>query len=125
MAENTDEEQLNKPIIPLSENLSNQNNPTVDKDAINTNQEIENMEVHKHPHHVTHKKKWGEYVLEFLMLFLAVFLGFVAENIRENIVDRHREKEYIESFIEDLKTDSSSLSEAITTIQRNKTMIDS
>ena len=21
----------------------------------------ENMEVHKHPHHVTHKKKWGEY----------------------------------------------------------------
>ena len=41
------------------------------------------MEVHKHPHHITHKKKWGEYLLEFLMLFLAVFLGFVAENIRE------------------------------------------
>jgi len=40
------------------------------------NQETENMEVHKHPHHVMHKKKWGEYVLEFLMLFLAVFLGF-------------------------------------------------
>ena len=50
---------------------------------------------------------------------------FVAENIRENIVDRHREKEYIESYIEDLKTDSSSLSEAITTIQQYTTMIDS
>ena len=44
--------------------------------------QTENMEVH-HPHHVTHKKKWGEYLLEFLMLFLAVFLGFLAENWRE------------------------------------------
>jgi len=26
------------------------------------------MEVHKHPHHVTHKKKWGEYLLEFSLL---------------------------------------------------------
>jgi len=103
MEENTDEEHLTNPI----------------------NTQSENMEVHKHPHHVTHKKKWGEYGLEFLMLFLAVFLGFVAENIRENIVDRHREKEYIESFIEDLKIDSSSLSEAITTIQGYETMIDS
>ena len=25
-----------------------------------------NMEVHKHPHHVTHKKKWGEYLLKDL-----------------------------------------------------------
>jgi len=46
------------------------------------------MEVHKHPHHVTHKKKWTEYLLEFFMLFLAVFLGFVADNIRENSVER-------------------------------------
>jgi len=33
------------------------------------------MEVQKHPHHVTHKKKWGEYLLEFFMLFLAVLPG--------------------------------------------------
>jgi hypothetical protein len=33
------------------------------------------METH-HPHHVTHKKKWTEYLLEFFMLFLAVFLSF-------------------------------------------------
>lgn len=125
MEENKDEEHLDNTAEPQSENISDEIIPTENIDSINPNQEIENMEVHKHPHHVTHKKKWGEYVLEFLMIFLAVFLGFVAENIRENIVDRHREKEYIESFIEDLKTDSSSLSEAITTIQRNKTMIDS
>jgi len=26
------------------------------------------MEVH-HPHHPTHKKKWSEYIIEFVMLF--------------------------------------------------------
>ena len=64
------------------------------------------MEVHTHPHHVTHKKKWGEYLLEFFMLFLAVFLGFVAENIREHLADKHRGKEYVTSFVEDLKKDT-------------------
>ena len=125
MTDNTDDENLDNPTNTHSENSSKEIILTTNTDPINQIQETENMEVHKHPHHVTHKKKWGEYVLEFLMIFLAVFLGFVAENIRENIVDRHREKEYIESFIEDLKTDSSSLSEAITSIHRNKTMIDS
>ena len=69
----------------------------------------ENMEVHKHPHHVTHKKKWSEYLLEFFMLFLAVFLGFIAENIREHSVERLKEKEYIKSMVEDLETDSAFL----------------
>lgn len=64
------------------------------------------MEVHKHPHHVTHKKKWTEYLLEFFMLFLAVFLGFVAENVREVSVEKHREKEYVASMVEDLQQDS-------------------
>jgi hypothetical protein len=67
------------------------------------------MEVHKHPHHVTHKKKWTEYLLEFFMLFLAVFLGFVAENVRENSVEREREKQYMESFITDLQNDTATL----------------
>ena len=71
------------------------------------------MEVHKHPHHITHSKKWGEYALEFLMLFLAVFLGFLAENQRESIVERHREKEYIISMIEDLQVDTANLSKVI------------
>ncbi len=65
----------------------------------------EDMEVHKHPHHVTHKKKWGEYLLEFLMLFLAVFLGFVAENIREHQVEKEREKQFTYSLAEDIKKD--------------------
>ena len=74
---------------------------------------IPNMEVHKHPHHPAHKKKWGEYLLEFLMLFLAVFLGFIAENIREHYVERHRAKEYAQSLYNDLKKDSADLHRAI------------
>jgi hypothetical protein len=69
-------------------------------------QETENMEVHKHPHHVTHKKKWGEYLLEFFMLFLAVFLGFIAENFREHQVAKEKEKVHMENVLEDLKADT-------------------
>jgi hypothetical protein len=73
------------------------------------NQETESMEVQKHPHHVTHKKKWGEYLLEFIMLFLAVFLGFIAENIREHIVENDRAKEYAVSLMQDLQNDTTSI----------------
>ena len=71
------------------------------------------MEVQKHPHHVTHKKKWGEYLLEFFMLFLAVFLGFLAENFREHQVEKERGRQYIESFYQDLKTDTATFSRII------------
>ena len=67
------------------------------------------MEVHKHPHDVSHKKKWGEYLLEFLMLFLAVFLGFVAENIREHIAEHNRAKEYAISLVQDLQNDTTAI----------------
>jgi hypothetical protein len=113
MVDTTDEEHLDNPITNQLENPSDQITSTTNKDTINPNQETENMEVHKHPHHVTHKKKWGEYFLEFLMLFLAVFLGFVAENIREHRVEREREKEYILSMIEDAKTDTTNIQRAI------------
>jgi hypothetical protein len=83
------------------------------------------MEVHKHPHHVTHKKKWTEYLLEFLMLFLAVFLGFVAENIREHQVEKEREKQYIKSLIADLKTDQQVLTMHITHVKGGILMMDS
>jgi len=79
----------------------------------NLTPEEENMEVHKHPHHVTHKKKWPEYLLEFLMLFLAVFLGFIAENIRENGVNREIEKNNIKSFVKNLREDSLHLIQSI------------
>jgi hypothetical protein len=62
------------------------------------------MEVH-HPHHPTHKKKWSEYIIEFVMLFTAVTLGFFAENIREHYVEGNRERQYIESLMEDLSKD--------------------
>jgi hypothetical protein len=64
------------------------------------------MEVHKHPHHPTHKKRWGEYFLEFLMIFLAVTLGFFAENIRERATESHREKEFAQQLYSELKEDS-------------------
>ena len=63
------------------------------------------MEVH-HTHHVTHKKKWGEYLLEFFMLFLAVTAGFFAENYREHLSNNAKEREYMHSLISDLKSDT-------------------
>jgi hypothetical protein len=70
------------------------------------------MEVH-HPHHPAHKKKWGEYFLEFFMLFIAVTLGFFAENKREEMVEGHREHQYIQSLYEDLKKDTGNLNNLI------------
>jgi hypothetical protein len=64
------------------------------------------MEIHKHPHNITHKKKWGEYLLEFFMLFLAVFLGFVAENVRETSVEHEREKQYAQQLYTEFYADS-------------------
>lgn len=91
----------------------------------NPNPETETMEVHKHPHHVTHKKKWGEYLLEFTMLFLAVFLGFLAENLREQNVEHHREKEYIHSLVEDLKSDTLQATEVLGKLNKRSVGIDS
>jgi hypothetical protein len=63
------------------------------------------MEVH-HPHHPTHKKKWSEYIIEFVMLFAAVTLGFFAENVREHQIIEHKTHQNLESIILDLKKDS-------------------
>ena len=71
--------------------------------------QTELMEVHKHPHHVMHKKKWNEYLLEFFMLFLAVFLGFIAENIRERYAEKKHEKEFALQLSEGLRQDTASL----------------
>jgi len=85
--------------------------PETGEQPLNTLNELnDNMEVHKHPHHVTHKKKWGEFLLEFLMIFFAVFCGFLAENLREHQIEKERSRQYIESFYEDLKTDTARIS---------------
>lgn len=82
------------------------------------------MEVHKHPHNVTHKKKWGEYLLEFFMIFFAVFLGFLAENVREHIANHQREKKYIQSMLQDLQSDTANLGKVITVYERKDALFD-
>jgi hypothetical protein len=91
----------------------------------NIEPQTENMEVHKHPHHVMHKKKWGEYLLEFLMIFIAVTLGFFAESYREHISDKAKEKEYIESLVQDLKIDQQILLQTIAQLHSGISMMDS
>ena len=59
------------------------------------------MEVHHHPN--VEKKRFREYILEFLMIFLAVTMGFFAESLRENISNKDKEKEYINSFVQNLQ----------------------
>ena len=73
------------------------------------------MEVH-HSHHPTHRKKWSEYIIEFVMLFLAVFFGFIAENIREHAVEQNRAKEFSESLLRDLHSDIIAINKQIKTI---------
>ena len=62
------------------------------------------MEVH-HPHHPTHKKKWSEYIIEFVMLFTAVTLGFFAENIREHLAENEKKKVLMNIVSLDLQRD--------------------
>ena len=78
------------------------------------------MEVHKHSHHETHKKKWTAYLLEFFMLFLAVFLGFVAENIREERVEHKRAHEFADRLLADLTNDTSWFNKEIYRIKRQQ-----
>ena len=120
MADDTGKENLDDPANNQSENSSEEIDLTKDTEAISRNQKRENMEVHKHPHHVTHKKKWNEYLLEFFMLFLAVFLGFLAENQREHIVEHKRENKFAARLLSDLKEDSSFLNKRIKSLEGEK-----
>ena len=125
MADNTDEEHLDNPINTQLDIPSDDIIPTQDTATINPNQETENMEVHKHPHHVTHKKKWKEYLLEFFMLFLAVFCGFLAEYQLEHIIEKDKEKQYIESLGRDVNDDIKFINEHYKQWQNNYNSSDS
>ena len=125
MADNTDEEHLDNPINTQLNIPSDDIIPTQDTATINPNQETENMEVHKHPHHVTHKKKWKEYLLEFFMLFLAVFCGFLAEYQLEHIIEKDKEKQYIESLGRDVNDDIKFINEHYKQWQNNYNSSDS
>jgi hypothetical protein len=90
--------------IPEESLPGNEPDPIPQTDYL-TNQSPQLMEVHTHGH-VHEKKKWKEYVFQFLMLFLAVSLSFLAENLREHFVEKNIEKEYIESLVTDLSNDN-------------------
>jgi predicted transglutaminase-like protease len=70
------------------------------------------MEAHQ-PHYPTHKKKWSEYIFEFVLLFTAVTLGFFAENVREHINMIESREQNLVSILEDLKQDSIYLASTI------------
>ena len=70
------------------------------------------MEVHQHSH-VNHSKKWKNYLYEFLMLFLAVSAGFFMENLREHHVESDREEQYMKSLLNDLKADTTNITNII------------
>jgi hypothetical protein len=113
MSENTPNEPVNDPKDIPPESPPEEIIPAKATEIPEPKPETANMEVHKHAHHVTHKKKWGEYFLEFFMLFLAVFLGFIAENIREHIVENNRGKQYMESLLSDLSSDTAAINYGI------------
>jgi hypothetical protein len=106
MADNINDDTLDNPITPQSENFSDEILSSNDTGIITPIQETENMEVHHHPDLHHKPKKWKEYFLEFLMIFLAVTMGFFAESYREHLVEIKKEREYVKSLVEDLKSDS-------------------
>ena len=61
-----------------------------------------NMEVHHHPDLHHKRKRFREYVLEFLMIFLAVTMGFFAESIREHYVEVRNTRQYLQTFKQEL-----------------------
>ena len=60
------------------------------------------MEVHHHAH--SSRKKWTNYLWEFVMLFLAVFCGFLAEYQLEHKIEKERAEKYLQSMLLDVRT---------------------
>ena len=106
MVDNINDDTLDNPIIPQSENLSDEIISTTETDTIISNQETENMEVHHHPDLHHRKKNFKEYFLEFIMIFLAVTMGFFAESLRESLLEKERVHGYMEEMVENLKADT-------------------
>jgi hypothetical protein len=75
MSDNINDDPLNNPIIPQSENFSDEIISSIETDTKIPKHETENMEVHHHPK--VEKKNFKEYLLEGLMIFIAVTMGFL------------------------------------------------
>ena len=56
--------------------------------------------------HAHHRKKWHDYLFDFLMLFFAITLGFFVDNRREYYLEGEREKVYALSLYDDLAIDT-------------------
>ena len=82
-AENIPEEIISSEQKPL---------PKTEEQLSTLNLQPSDMEVHHHGH-VHEKKKWKDYLFQFLMLFLAVTLGFFVENQREHYIENQRAKQ--------------------------------
>ena len=125
MADNINDDTLDNPIIPQSENLSDKIISLNDTEIITPIPETENMEVHHHPDLHHKPKKWKEYFLEFLMIFLAVTMGFFAENIRETQLEKKELNSYVTQILENLKADTSRSNHALLYNQSKSLYLDS
>ena len=61
MEDTTDEKKIDNPLNIQSDIIPGEIASTNDLNANAQNKETEIMEVHKHPHHITHKKKVWKY----------------------------------------------------------------
>src|SRR5664279_2703663 len=103
-----------EPMAPASESMDYTPDDLIaDPADTPVNPSTEKMEVHHHPDLHHDKKKFREYLLEFLMIFLAVTLGFFAEQIREHISEKSRAGELAEAMINDLKEDTAQFHQLI------------
>jgi hypothetical protein len=103
--------------------------PDAGSSEIPSNEEVteslnDPMEVHHHPDIHHKKKKFREYILEFLMIFLAVTLGFFAESLRERISENTRAKEYAIMLMKDVIKDTVQLEKQLKDYQESISSID-
>ena len=83
------------------------------------------METHAHHLHKAPGHGWLHYLFEFFMLFLAVTLGFFVENWRDHYSENRRERQFIITLVEDLRSDTTQLTQDILAGKNLETMIDS
>jgi hypothetical protein len=101
--------EANKTALETSE-IQQLNSPQKENPSEILNPQQTQMEIYHHPDLHHKKKPWKEYFLEFLMIFLAVTLGFFAESLRQYISDKGHVRQLASQLIQDLKNDSTVLS---------------
>jgi hypothetical protein len=101
-------EEITSEIVHSNQEIEIESDQKIVEIKVDTIENKNDMEIH--PPHVNHqKRKFKEYIFEFLMLFIAVTAGFFMENLREYRIERHKENEYIQSMIKDIQDDTASI----------------